>query len=428
MRRATTFAVLAFSFAFAGRAEGQTWEMVWADEFSAGTRPDLARWGYEYGAGGWGNNELQNYTARSVNVRVDSVTEGKLIIEAWRDWYQNVEYSSGRIFSKQSWTYGKFEFRAKLPPGRGTWPALWLLPVSKVYGNALWPDNGEIDVMESVGYDPNRVHCSIHCKNYNGLIGNTPSNSTVLQDVYDTYHTYVTEWTPHEIRSYADGALVLRYLRSGGAWQRWPFNQPFALRLNVAVGGNWGGQQGVDPNAFPTKLQVDWIRVYRAASTPFGGAARTIPGKIEAEDFDEGGEGFAYHDADTSNQGGSAYRTGGVDIAGPATDGTRYIGWVAPDEWWNYTIQLSQDMVGTLAFRVASIHSGKSFYVELDDRRLTPDLAVPNTGSWTSFQEVKVPRLRLPAGTHRLRVIANTDLFNFDSFRFAGAPADNSRR
>jgi len=181
-------ALLATSGVFA-----QTWTQVWADEFSSGLFPDSSKWRYETGAGGWGNNELQNYTSRVQNARIDTTQGGRLLIEARRENFQGSQYTSARMKSADAWTYARVEFRAKVPRGRGTWPALWMLPRSTIYGTQYWPDNGEIDTMEHVGHDPNRVHGSVHTKGFNHMIGNPPTNGVVLSDVFDTWRNYVTE-------------------------------------------------------------------------------------------------------------------------------------------------------------------------------------------------------------------------------------------
>ena len=143
----------------------QDWRQVWADEFDRPGLPDSSKWSYETGGHGWGNNELQFYTeARAENARVEA---GLLIVEARREPWQNRTYTSARLNSRIGWTYGRFEARAKLPRGRGTWPAIWMLPVRGTYASGGWPDNGEIDIMEHVGFDPEVVHASVHTLRFN---------------------------------------------------------------------------------------------------------------------------------------------------------------------------------------------------------------------------------------------------------------------
>lgn len=405
-------------FAAVQGANAQTWQTVWNDEFSSGTQPNTSLWGYELGAGGWGNNELQNYTNRALNARIETTDGGRLKIEARRDFYQGVEYSSARLFSKGSWTYGKLEVRAKLPSGLGTWPAIWMLPTGQWYGNNYWPDNGEIDVMEHVGYDPNRIHGSVHTQGYNWMNGNQPTNNVVLADVFNTYHAYTLEWRPHALKVSVDGTSVLIWNRTGGASSRWPFNRPFSLRLNLAVGGNWGGAQGVNSAAFPTSMLVDYVRFSKATTAPFSGTAAALPGKVQAEDFDNGGADFAFYDADGANQGGLGYRSNSVDIENSgADDGTPTIGWIAKDEWWAYSVQLAKETTGDLEFRVSTPNAGRSFEVQVDDQPIGT-VMVPKTNGWYNFQTATLKRVRLAAGAHKIRVISNSDEWNFNYFNF----------
>jgi len=159
-------ALFGFHKAAAEEHPNGRWRVVWSDEFEYVGLPDPAKWGYDVGGHGWGNKELQFYTERrKENARVEN---GRLIIEARRDAAENHRYTSARLVSKGKgdWTYGRFEVRAKLPSGRGTWPAIWMLPSLKSYGESDWPDNGEIDVMEHVGFDPDVIHASAHTRAY----------------------------------------------------------------------------------------------------------------------------------------------------------------------------------------------------------------------------------------------------------------------
>lgn len=402
-------------------AFGQTWTSVWSDEFTTVGAPSPSRWAYETGGGGWGNSELQTYTSRTENSRVDST--GALLIEARRDFFGGAEYTSARLKSNATWTYGRFEYRAKLPAGRGTWPALWMLPASQTYGTQYWPDNGEIDTMEHVGYDPGKVHCSIHSNSFNWMNGNTPTNFTTIADVFGTFNTYVTEWRPHEVRSLVNGQPVLVWARQGGGWGRWPFNQPFSLRMNVAVGGSWGGAQGVDATAFPARMTLDYVRVSKLSTAPYRTTPLPIPGLIQAEDFDNGGNGFAFYDLDASNNGGSTYRTTNVDIAnGAGVRSTPHIGWIEQDEWWTYTVRATRPVKGRLQFLVASPNSGRSLEVQLNDRIVATNVTVPNTGSWSKFVWTSTPVLDIPVGTHQIRIVSNSTLWNFDAMKITLVP------
>jgi beta-glucanase (GH16 family) len=263
-------------------AEGAVgWQLVWSDEFDYSGLPDPAKWGYDVGGHGWGNKELQFYTKRrKENARVEN---GHLIIEARREGlgrndYTSArrdrsgrnEYTSARLVSKGKgdWTYGRFEVSAKLPSGRGTWPAIWMLPSLKSYGNGGWPDNGEIDIMEHVGFDPNVVHGSAHTKAYYHSIGTQKTGKIEVANASTAFNLFSVEWTPKEIRWYVNGKHYFtfsneRATQPTAGYKQWPFDKPFHLILNLAVGGKWGGAHGVDPSIWPQRLEIDYVRVYQ---------------------------------------------------------------------------------------------------------------------------------------------------------------------
>lgn len=243
------------------------WELVWSDEFNYSGLPDPKKWGYDVGGHGWGNKELQYYTERrKENARVEN---GHLIIEARRDEWEGHEYTSARLVSKGKgdWTYGRFEVSAKLPSGRGTWPAIWMLPSHKEYGG--WPDGGEIDIMEHVGFDPDVVHASVHTKSYHHSIGTQRTAKLNVPTARTGFNVYAVEWTPEEIRGFINKQHFFtfkneRLTNPSADYKRWPFDKPFHLLLNMAVGGTWGGAQGVDQTIWPQRMEVDYVRVYRA--------------------------------------------------------------------------------------------------------------------------------------------------------------------
>ena len=237
------------------------YRLVWSDEFDRDGAPDPAHWSYDVGGGGWGNNELQFYTSdRRDNARVE---HGSLIIEARREPWENRSYTSARLVTKGKgdWTYARIEVRAKLPRGRGSWPAIWTLGSTTPF---RWPDDGEIDIMEHVGFDPGVVHGSVHTQRYNHVQGTQKTAATAVPDAMDGFHTYVTEWTADRIQIAVDGRVYFEFARepqNGRA--AWPFDGPQHLLLNVAVGGNWGGQQGVDDATLPYRFEIDYVRVYQ---------------------------------------------------------------------------------------------------------------------------------------------------------------------
>lgn len=249
-----------FCNANANAGTNTNWTKIWSDEFNDTGRPDSNKWTYDVGGGGWGNGESQYYTdARLENARVEN---GHLIIEARKETYEDSEYTSARLTTKGSgdWKYGKIEVRAKLPTGNGMWPAIWMLPSEWVYGS--WPHSGEIDIMENVGYEPNTIHWSIHTESYNHSIGTQKTDKADFIEPYNNYHTYAIEWLEDSIRFLVDDIEYSHFNKESNQSNVWPFDQKFHLLLNVAVGG-WGGLQGIDPEVFPQKMYVDYVRVYK---------------------------------------------------------------------------------------------------------------------------------------------------------------------
>ena len=242
-------------------------KLVWADEFEYAGLPDSTRWGYDLGDGcpnlcGWGNAELQYYTSEAANARVE---KGKLVIECHRQARAGRDYTSARLVSrnKGDWKYGRIEVRAKLPQGRGTWPAIWMLPTSSPYGG--WPGCGEIDIMEHVGYAPDSLFATVHTGKYNHLSG-TQKGARVKwsKPLEDVFRVYSIEWDTEKIEFLTDGEPYFRYEREAGAGsESWPFDQKFHLILNLAVGGNWAGKYGVDETIWPQRMEIDYVRVYQ---------------------------------------------------------------------------------------------------------------------------------------------------------------------
>ncbi len=242
---------------------GGTWALVWNDEFDYTGLPDSARWSYDTrgNAWGWGNNEAQYYTeAEKKNA---FVADGMLKITALKEKTEGKEYSSARLITKGKgdWLYGRFEIRAKLPTGRGMWPAIWMLPTDNAYGG--WPKSGEIDIMENVGYDPDTIVGSAHTEAYNHVIGTHKNAKIYCPDSYKTFHTYTLEWEPNEYRLYLDNKHYFTFRNEGTGSAAWPFDKRFHLLLNLAVGGNWGGMHGIDDSLFPRVFEIDYVRVYR---------------------------------------------------------------------------------------------------------------------------------------------------------------------
>ena len=239
------------------------YKLVWQEEFneSATGLPDTRKWWYETAEPGWVNNELQTYIAgRKGDIVTADVSNGTLKIRAIKD--GNRVYSA-RVNTNEGWTYGYFEARLKLPRGKGTWPAFWMMP-SEWSG---WPDGGEIDIMEHVGCVPTEVSSSIHCKAYYHAIGTQKTAAKKISTVMDEFHVYALEWTPDYIKTYVDGVLLFHYnpdsYSKGRNADTWPFNKPFQLKLNLAWGGDWGGMYGVDESCLPATYEIDYVRVFQ---------------------------------------------------------------------------------------------------------------------------------------------------------------------
>lgn len=259
-----------FSFLFPSQKAGEDPpKLVWSDEFEYEGAPDSTLWDYHLGNGcpelcGWGNNELQFYTNHENNVRV---TEGKLVIEAHKEAKEESAYTSTRLMStgEGSWKYGYIEVRAKLPYGRGTWPAIWMLPDTNKYGE--WPASGEIDIMEHVGFDPGVVHGTVHTTDFNHLKGTQVGKQIQVADFDSAFHNYAVNWTEDKIEFYLDGEKYHEFVNNGKGNDAWPFDHPFYLILNIAVGGGWGGQKGIDEKIWPQKFEIDYVRVYEPLLT-----------------------------------------------------------------------------------------------------------------------------------------------------------------
>jgi len=237
------------------------YSVVWQDEFDASETVDGEMWESIHSHGnGFGNNELQFYTNRRENAWV---SEGTLKIRATREDFGGKSYTSAKLQSQgDGWMYGKFSVRMRLLHGvaRGTWAANWMMPKVNHYGG--WPRSGEIDIMEHVGYDFGKVHGTVHTLAYHHSVGTQIGGSRHV-DVKE-WHTYTTEWRQDVILFACDDEVYQIFRKRSDDTAEWPFNQPFYLILNMAVGGNWGGAQGIDEDAFRGEgqiMEVDWVRV-----------------------------------------------------------------------------------------------------------------------------------------------------------------------
>lgn len=239
-----------------------TMQLVWQDEFNYNGLPDATKWNYDVGTGdwGWGNNELQYYTKDSLgNARVG---DGVLTIELKKQAIEDKKYSSARLVTKGKgdWIYGRIDVRAKLPKGLGTWPAIWML------GSASplqWPDDGEIDIMEHVGYNPGIVHATVHTKSFNHIIGNQKTNTIAVPDFDTQFHVYSVIWNRDSVNILIDNKSYYSFTNRGTGKDAWPFDAPMHLLLNLAFGGNWGGKEGINEAILPAKMEIDYVRVFQ---------------------------------------------------------------------------------------------------------------------------------------------------------------------
>jgi beta-glucanase (GH16 family) len=236
------------------------WKLVWEDNFEKDGLPNPEIWRYEVGY--IRNKEVQYYTAnRSENARVEN---GNLIIEARKDNWDGKEITSASLntYGNKSMLYGRIEVRAKLPTGLGTWPAIWMLGNS-INEGSNWPACGEIDIMENVGFNPDVVHANVHTKAYNHSIGTGKGDKLVVEKPYNDFHVYAMEWSENKMEFFIDDKSYFIYENENAGSATWPFDKPHFLILNLAIGGSWGGQQGIDNSIFPQKYYIDYVKVYK---------------------------------------------------------------------------------------------------------------------------------------------------------------------
>ena len=253
------------------------WKLVWSDEFEEDGLPDPGKWTCEEGF--LRNEELQYYTPRRLkNARVEN---GHLIIEAHRERYPNphhdpaaparqwkqsrefADYTSASVTTRglADWTYGRIEVRAKLPAGRGVWPAIWMLGTNIT--QVGWPVCGELDIMEYVGHDPDTIHFNVHTRGYNHANRKGRGGKVRLPDAAAEWHVYSLEWTEDQLVFLLDGMPGFKLENDGTGVDSWPFNAPQYLILNLAIGGSWGAQKGIDESIFPQQFLVDYVRIYQ---------------------------------------------------------------------------------------------------------------------------------------------------------------------
>lgn len=258
----------------------EPWQLVWRDEFELAGAPNPALWSVREWPARVVNSEDQAYTMRSRNVRVE---EGKLILEAHREDYGEAKYTSARVLSqgKGDFLYGRFEARARLPEGMGTWAAIWMLPSDPfTYATTCdddenwqgsedcdaWPNSGEIDILEHVGYQPGHIHGTVHTRDYFFINQQQRKGRILVDDESTEFQLYALEWSPERIDIFVNDVLYFTFVNGQQGWTSWPFDQSFYLIMNLAIGGDWGRAGGaIDDSIFPQRMEVDYIRVYEKA-------------------------------------------------------------------------------------------------------------------------------------------------------------------
>ncbi|MEI7897628.1 MAG: family 16 glycosylhydrolase [bacterium] len=271
--------IILSGFALVGFSQTET--LTWSDEFDGTGAPDPVKWGYDLGAGGWGNREVQTYTSATLNSRQEN---GVLIIDAVK---AGNTWTSARLLTnnKFEFKYGRVVFRAKLPVGIGTWPALWML--GENFNSIGWPTCGEIDVMEHVGKDPGVVRSTLHTPSSYGNSVNTGTKT--VSTVNTEFHNYQVSWTYNRIEFRIDSVFYYAYNPATRNGQTWPFDKPFFIIMNIAMGGNMGSaaqyetgglKNGIDPSLYMARMEIDYVRVYQ------------YPNAIDDSKGNDGGQGI----------------------------------------------------------------------------------------------------------------------------------------
>jgi len=433
VRRSGLQWIIRFVLAGLTSMSAQDLELVWSDEFDYTGAPDPEKWTHETGAGGWGNQERQFYTDSLDNSRVEN---GHLVIEVRQEIVgRSPTYTSARLITREKaqWKYGRFEARAKLPKTTGTWPAIWMLAADRLHSRDLWPDNGEIDIMEAVGYEqdplfkqivgdpelPN-IHGTLHTTTRHA--GNANGGSTYEPDASEAFHVYAVNWTEEKIEFELDGEVYYTVERSPLLPIRnppddlspyWPFDQRFFLILNIAVGGTWGGHfnsnfysqspygpDGIDHDGeWPQQMLVDYVRVY---AYPGEEEPTSVPGTIQAADFTRA-DGIL---AEVALNTDSPHNLSEIDAGDVA----------------EFSVQTVSGGSFTVRAEVAALSAGNAFTLEVVETgsRLTVD-NLPSTGGWQDWTTIDAGTLELPAGMSTLRMTSSTGGFNLASMEISGS-------
>ncbi len=348
------------------------WTPVWIEDFNgaASTAPDPAKWSYDIGGGGWGNSELQYYTNSNRNVAMDGA--GNLVITARKEstglscWYGACTHTSGRILTSGKFTqkYGRIEARLKVPSGRGLWPAFWML--GDDIGSVGWPNSGEIDIMEILGHETNKTYGTIHGPGYSGAASVGTPYVLPSGNFASDFHTFTVDWAPDSIKWYVDGVHFATKTPADIGGNKWVFDHPFFIILNLAVGGNWPGSPDAS-TPFPAQYVIDYVATYQA-STSQPAPTRSAYTRIEAESF--------------TTQSGTATETTAD------TGGGQNVGWIGNGDWRAYdNVDFGTGGTGVEARLASGASTTGNVEVRLDSLSNDPVATIPvsNTGGWQTW-------------------------------------------
>ncbi|MEM9079422.1 MAG: carbohydrate-binding protein [Verrucomicrobiota bacterium] len=395
--------LLSLLLAFPALAE---WELVWNDEFDGSGPLDQSKWNFETFEPGANNNELQKYTFnRPENCRREN---GILILEGRRDWWfdsgngNTYEYTSARIQTagKFNIKYGKIEVRALMPWANGAWPAFWMMPQHGLYGG--WPNSGEIDILEYVGWDNDIAHVNAHTQDHNFLLGTNYGWSGYIGNLENSYHTYAVEWWHDRINFFIDGVYRYGFDNEGTGPGQWPFNSEFFIILNHAIGGDWGGVMGIDTNAYDTTGDnygvgyfIDYVRAYK-----WNWPDHDIPAHVEAEHY-EGYNGDIREEKSTDL--GEGWSVGYIDTG----------------DFMKYTFNIPVTGWYQVDYRIASDGGGGVLTLGKDgtDIQQTP---IPDTNGWQNWQTI-TDTVWLEAGTQTFDIYATAGGWNLNHFKIHNA-------
>lgn len=465
------------------------WTLIYSDEFSTDGLPDPSKWTIDARPKGWINNEQQVYTdASRDNARV---RDGNLVITGKKDFptgNPNAPWSSARVVSlgKMEFLYGKAEMRAKLPRARGSWPAFWLMPTGSAYGS--WPRSGEVDILEHVGNNFGKAMCAIHVENKNWTNGGNLGGNQIIPDVDTVYHTYGVEWSPDSLRFTHDGVGFYTYVNPQTDWKDWPFDKPFYMILNIAIGGGMGGNI-VDAD-WPDSMLVDWVRVsQKGLGTPvLDSVAITpadisvLPGKTQqftAKVLDQNGHVMSgitptwsiSGSGNTINAAGLAtiHSSGiitatatndSITVSGvtnisvrptnykpvPArieaeafdnsnvcctentadTSGVLNVSYIGNGSWFEYDLNVPDSAAYRIRFRVAA-SSASSLKITIDTTELG-SVQLPPTGGWQTWRTVTSAPIVFGPGQKTIRLTSASSGWNFNWLQIVPASAYEARR